>query len=49
MVIPDVSIIEYKEALIFAFLGALRMENEINILASVTGASRNHSSGSIIY
>jgi len=45
---PDITIIEFKEALIFAFLGALRMENEINILASVTGAKKDHSSGSII-
>jgi len=28
-------------------LGVLRLENEINVLASVTGASKNHSSGKI--
>ncbi len=49
LIIPDISLIEFKEALIFAFLGTLRMENEVNILASVTGASRDHSSGSIIF
>ncbi len=48
-VVPNQLMIEAKEALIFAFLGALRMENEVNVLASVTGASRNHSAGSIIY
>ena len=47
--IPNSLMVGFKEALIFAFLGALRMDNEINILASVTGASKNHSSGSIIY
>ena len=43
--IPDDKIIQFKEALIFGFLGVLRLENEINVLSSVTGASRNHCSG----
>jgi anhydro-N-acetylmuramic acid kinase len=47
-VAPDGLQIDFKEALLFAFLGALRMEGEVNVLASVTGASKNHSSGSII-
>jgi len=40
-------LINYKEALIFAFLGVLRVENQVNCLSSVTGAKKNHSSGVI--
>lgn len=43
--IPEKKILEFKEALIFALLGALKMRNEINVLASVTGAKHDHSSG----
>ncbi|WP_026726424.1 anhydro-N-acetylmuramic acid kinase [Flavobacterium sasangense] len=45
VVIPDDKTIQFKEALIFGFLGVLRLLNEINVLSSVTGASKNHSSG----
>lgn len=46
-VIPESKIIEFKEALIFGLLGVLRLRNENNVLASVTGAPFDHSSGDI--
>ena len=46
--VPDSTTIEFKEALIFAWLGLLKLRNENNVLASVTGARRNHSAG-IVY
>ncbi len=47
IVIPSKKILEFKEALIFALLGVLKLRGEINVLASVTGALRDHSSGRI--
>ncbi len=47
IVVPSSEIINYKEALVFAFLGLLRHLGEINCYASVTGASRDSSSGVI--
>lgn len=48
LTIPDELLVQYKEALIFAFLGMLRMTRRINILSSVTGALEDSCSGSII-
>jgi anhydro-N-acetylmuramic acid kinase len=48
MILPNTQLIDYKEALVFALMGALRSTNEVNCLASATGA-REDSCGGIIY
>jgi anhydro-N-acetylmuramic acid kinase len=47
LIIPEPKTVNYKEALVFAFLGLLRMQGKPNCLASVTGASRNVSGGAV--
>ncbi|MDC7999656.1 anhydro-N-acetylmuramic acid kinase [Aequorivita todarodis] len=49
VIIPSPEIVEYKEALIFGLLGVLKLRDEVNCLASVTGALEDHSSGKIYY
>jgi len=45
LIIPEESIINYKEALVFGLLGLLKDEGKNNCLKSVTGAIKDHSSG----
>lgn len=47
IIIPEPKLIDFKEALIFAFMGVLRMNNIINVLSSATGSAADHSSGII--
>ncbi|MFH0894032.1 MAG: anhydro-N-acetylmuramic acid kinase [Bacteroidota bacterium] len=47
IIIPDKRTVDFKEALVFAFLGLLRMNNQNNCLASVTGAKQDHCGGSV--
>lgn len=48
IVIPDKQTVDFKEALVFAFLGLMRVREEKNCLASVTG-SKHDNLGGIIY
>ena len=43
----DPRLVDYKEAIIFALLAYLRLNKQINTLASVTGASRDSCGGVI--
>tara|TARA_B100000795_G_scaffold248036_1_gene214639 strand:+ start:7433 stop:8491 length:1059 start_codon:yes stop_codon:yes gene_type:complete len=45
LIVPSSLLVEFKEALVFGLLGVLKLREEVNCLSSVTGASRDHSSG----
>ncbi|MCB0639542.1 MAG: anhydro-N-acetylmuramic acid kinase [Lewinella sp.] len=49
VIVPDPVILDFKEALVFAFLGLKRKRNEVNCLASVTGASSDNVGGVCFY
>lgn len=46
-IVPSGDLVNYKEAAIMAFIGVLRWRQEYNVLASVTGASRNSIGGAL--
>jgi len=48
VVVPDALMVDYKEAVVMAFFGVLRMRGEVNCLSSVTGA-RADSVGGALY
>jgi anhydro-N-acetylmuramic acid kinase len=45
--VPAEELIHYKEALVFALLGVLKIRGEINCLSSVTGGKSDLSAGTI--
>jgi anhydro-N-acetylmuramic acid kinase len=49
VIIPSQEIVNYKEALIFALLGYLRLFKKINTLSSVTGAAHDSVGGAVYH
>jgi anhydro-N-acetylmuramic acid kinase len=47
IIVPDENLIQYKEAMIMAFMGVLRWRQENNVLSSVTGALRDSIGGAL--
>lgn len=45
LVLPSPEIIKFKEAILMAFMGVLRLTNTPNVLSSVTGAAQNNIGG----
>ena len=49
VVIPQENVVDFKEAILFAFLGLLRLNGEANCLASVTGADTDNCGGAVYF
>lgn len=47
IVLPEAGIINFKEALVFAFLGVLRWDQKNNCLSTVTGAKKDNCGGAL--
>ena len=47
VVVPDAMLVDYKEALAFALLGILRVQNKTNVYKVATGAKESTVSGSL--
>ena len=47
VVVPDAQTLDFKEAIVFALLGYLRLSGQVNTLRSVTGARRDSIGGNI--
>lgn len=47
LIVPDATLVQYKEAIAMALIGTLRWREEANALSSVTGAQRNSVGGAL--
>ncbi|MEJ7829383.1 MAG: anhydro-N-acetylmuramic acid kinase [Segetibacter sp.] len=47
VIVPDATLINYKEALVMALIGVLRWREEYNVLDTVTGARRSSIGGAV--
>ena len=46
--VPSKEVVDFKEALVFAFLGVLKAEQKVNTLYTATGATKD-SSGGVVF
>lgn len=47
IIVPSIEIIDFKEALVFALMGLLRVRNETNCIASATGSCKDSVCGAV--
>ena len=47
IVVPAEELVKFKEAIVIALMGVLRMRNEVNVLKSVTGAKKDSIAGAV--
>lgn len=47
VVVPEEELVKFKEAIVIALMGVLRMRNEVNVLRSVTGAAKDSVGGAV--
>lgn len=47
LVVPEDKLVNYKESLAFALLGALRVQNKVNVIGNGTGAKENSIAGAL--
>lgn len=47
VVVPDENLVKFKEAIVIALMGALRLRNQVNVLKTVTGAAKDTVGGAI--
>ncbi len=47
VVVPEKELIDAKEAIVFALLGKLRLDEKVNTLFCVTGGRKDHSGGAV--
>ena len=47
--VPNDELVKFKEAVVIAFMGVLRMRNEVNVLRSVTGSSKDSIGGAVCF
>lgn len=45
--VPEPNVVKFKEALVMALIGTLRWREEVNVLSSVTGASKDSIGGAV--